>query len=63
MKVRRLDPLKENPGYCHDCHNRAALEITFKAARPPLRLCRHDARYLVRRVETQLANGNGCKSR
>jgi hypothetical protein len=34
MKVRRLST-NETLGYCHDCHNRAHLEVTF-AHRPPI---------------------------
>lgn len=55
MQVRRLDnsgPL----GYCHDCHRRAAVEVTFGAGRPPLRLCARDVKYLVKHLTVALEN-------
>jgi formate-dependent nitrite reductase cytochrome c552 subunit len=58
MKVRRLDKLKEPLGYCNDCHNRAAIEITFKAGRPPIYLCARDARYMIKHVAENLNNNH-----
>jgi hypothetical protein len=61
MKVRRLDKSKEPLGYCHDCHNRAVIEIMVRAGRPPLHLCARDARYMIKHVTAAL-NGNGKKN-
>ena len=61
MKVRRLDKVTEPLGYCHDCHNRAVVEVTFGAGRPALRLCGRDGRYLIKHLTTALSNGNGGK--
>ena len=48
MKARRLDP-GETLGYCHDCHNRARIEVTF-AHRPAIRLCDRCAGFLITNV-------------
>ena len=45
MKTRRLIP-DERLGFCHDCHNRAHIEVTF-AHREPIRLCDCCARFLT----------------
>ena len=45
MKIRRIAP-PEVRGYCHDCHSRAQLEITF-AHRMPIRLCDRCAGFLI----------------
>jgi len=45
MKVRRI-LATETRGYCHDCHNRAHLEVTF-SHRPVIRLCDRCARFLM----------------
>jgi formate-dependent nitrite reductase cytochrome c552 subunit len=58
MKVRRLDKSKEPLGYCIDCHNRATIEIAFRAGRPPLHLCARDARYMIKHVTTALNNNH-----
>jgi hypothetical protein len=61
MKVRRI--LKtETLGYCHGCHNRAALELTFSSLRPPLRLCERDARHLIKQLTARLNDSNGCEN-
>jgi hypothetical protein len=47
MKIRRIPKDEPNRGFCHDCHNRAELEITLGGRhRPPLRLCLRDARHM-----------------
>ena len=55
MKISLLET--GSKGYCHDCHNRAAIEVTF-AHRQPIHLCERDARYLIKHVTTILGNGN-----
>jgi hypothetical protein len=45
MKIRRI-PKEENVGFCHDCHNRAQLEVTFGSKRSSLRLSMRHGRYL-----------------
>ena len=63
MKVRRLDPRTEPVGYCQDCHRGAVIEITF-GNRASLKLCRRDARFMIKHVDTELGpngNGNGKK--
>ena len=42
-------PKTETPGYCHDSHNRAYLEISF-SHRAPIRLCNRCARFLIMNV-------------
>jgi hypothetical protein len=44
MNIRRISKA-ETFGYCHGCHNRAAVEITVSSLRPELRLCERDARH------------------
>jgi hypothetical protein len=63
MKVRRLSPT-ETLGYCHDCHNRAHLEVTF-AHRPPIRLCDRCARFLINDLSALIKRNdkNGTKSK
>jgi hypothetical protein len=58
MKVRRLEKSNESLGYCHDCHNRAAIEIMVRAGRPPLYLCARDARYMIKHVAAALNNNH-----
>jgi formate-dependent nitrite reductase cytochrome c552 subunit len=58
MKIRRLDKSVELVGYCHDCHNRAAIEISFKAGRPSIYLCTRDARYMIKHVAANLNNNH-----
>jgi hypothetical protein len=53
MKIRRI-PKTETLGYCHGCHNRAALEVTVSSLRPPLRLCERDARHLIKQLAVRL---------
>jgi hypothetical protein len=48
MKTRRIEK-PETRGYCHDCHNRAALEVTF-AHRDPIRLCARCAGFMIEQV-------------
>jgi hypothetical protein len=45
VKTRRLIS-DERLGFCHDCHNRARLEITF-AHRTSIRLCDRCAHFLT----------------
>ncbi|HKD45105.1 MAG TPA: hypothetical protein VKD24_05565 [Candidatus Angelobacter sp.] len=59
MKARRI-PSTETLGYCHDCHNRARIEVTF-AHRPTIRLCKRCAGFLIENVSTVMKNGNGVK--
>jgi len=57
MKARRIPPT-ETSGYCHDCHNRARLEVTF-SHRAPIRLCDRCGRFLIANVgEVVKRNGN-----
>jgi ribosomal protein S27E len=56
MKTRRLSKT-ETLGYCHDCHNRAHLEITF-AHRDPIRLCDRCGRFLLQNI-TEVVKPNG----
>jgi hypothetical protein len=58
MKIRFI-PKSETLGYCHGCHNRAAVEIAVSSLRPPLRLCERDARHLIANLTAQLNNNNG----
>ena len=44
MRIKRIPKDEHRP--CHDCHNRAEIEVTFGQQRPTLRLCLRDARYL-----------------
>jgi hypothetical protein len=44
MNIRHISKA-ETFGYCHGCHNRAAVEITVSSLRPELRLCERDARH------------------
>jgi hypothetical protein len=64
MKIHRI-PKPEPLGYCHACHNRAAVELDFSSKRPVLRLCERDARHLVEKLTARLndGNGNGAKNR
>jgi hypothetical protein len=63
MKIRHI-PKSEALGYCHGCHNRAVVELTFSSLRPSLRLCeRCDARHLIKNLSAQLNNGNGCENK
>ena len=48
MKVRHI-PNTESLGYCHDCHNRARIEVTF-AHRVPIRLCDRCGGFLAENV-------------
>ena len=56
MKVRRV-PKIETLGYCHDCHNRSRIVVTF-AHRPPIRLCDRCGGFLIENV-SQVINRNG----
>jgi hypothetical protein len=60
MKARRLTA-GETLGYCHDCHNRARIEVTF-AHRPPIRLCDRCAGFLIKEISNVRKNGNGKKN-
>jgi hypothetical protein len=56
MKIRRI-PKTETRGLCNaGCHNTAYVEITYSAARAPLRLCERDARHLIEQLKTVLNN-------
>jgi hypothetical protein len=57
MKIFRLAPGGPRV-FCHDCHNSAVVEINLGAKRPPLRLCAHDAGYLVRVLAHRLEEVN-----
>jgi hypothetical protein len=46
LKIRRI-PKEEQAGFCHSCHNRAELEVSFSEKRPLLRLCHRDGRYMA----------------
>jgi hypothetical protein len=62
MKIRHI-PKSEALGYCHGCHNRAVVELTFSSLRLPLRLCeRCDARHLIKNLTARLNNGNGASN-
>ena len=58
MKARRLTA-SETLGYCHDCHNRAHIEVTF-AHRAPIRLCDRCGRFLLVNVSA-VVKPNGKK--
>jgi hypothetical protein len=58
MKIRRI-PNTETLGYCHDCHNRAHLEVTF-AHRDPIRLCDRCGCFLIANV-SGVVKRNGKK--
>jgi ribosomal protein S27E len=60
MKTRRLDKSEGPLGYCHDCHNRAHIEVTF-AHRQPIRLCDRCAGILIKEISSVKKNGNGKK--
>jgi hypothetical protein len=57
MKIHHI-PNTEVFGYCHDCHNRAHLEVTF-AHRPSIRLCDRCAGFLVTDVSAVIKKRNG----
>jgi len=61
MKARRLAST-ESLGYCHDCHNRAKIIVSF-AHRDPIRLCDRCGRFLIMNVGEVIKrngkNGNG----
>ena len=59
MKTRRI-PRYEVRAYCHDCHNRAALEVNF-AHRQSIGLCERCARFLVAQVTEVLIPKEGSK--
>jgi len=60
MKARRI-PATETSGYCHDCHNRARIEVSF-AHRQPIRLCDRCWRFVIADVAPLIKrNGNGKK--
>jgi hypothetical protein len=69
MKTRRLI-LDERRGFCHDCHNRARIEVTF-AHRTEIRLCDRCGRFLVENVAAVISpprngkndNGKNGKSK
>jgi hypothetical protein len=46
MRVSRIRP-EEPKGNCHNCHSRAVFDIDFGSRRPHLRLCVHDAKYML----------------
>jgi hypothetical protein len=52
MKIFRLQP--DESRFCHDCHNKAELEVDFGSKRPAVRLCAHDAGYLARVIGLRL---------
>ena len=54
-------PKTETLGYCHDCHNRARLEVTF-SHRPPIRLCDRCGGFLAGKISgVILRNGTKIK--
>jgi hypothetical protein len=59
MNTRRI-PRWEVRAYCHDCHNRAALEVNF-AHRQSIGLCERCARSLVAQVTEVLIPKEGSK--
>lgn len=56
MTIRRI-PKTETLGYCHDCHNRSRIVITF-AHCPPIRLCDSCGSFLIANV-SQVIKRNG----
>jgi hypothetical protein len=58
MKIHSI-PKTETLGYCHDCHNRARLEVTF-SHRPPIRLCDRCGGFLAENVSGVIMR-NGTK--
>jgi len=52
MKVRKLET-HEVRGPCHDCHNRARLEISF-SHRVPIRLCIRCAGFMAVDVQDEI---------
>jgi hypothetical protein len=58
MKIHRI-PTTETLGYCHDCHNRARIEVTF-AHRAPIRLCERCGGFLAENVSGAIMR-NGTK--
>jgi len=61
MKARRLGPT-DTLGYCHDCHNRARIMVSF-AHRDPIRLCDRCGRFLIVNIgEVIKRNGKNGKN-
>lgn len=56
MTIRRISKTS-TLGYCHDCHNRAHLEVTF-AHRQSIRLCDRCGDFLIENV-SQVIKRNG----
>jgi hypothetical protein len=57
MKARRITSA-EIRGYCHDCHNRAHLEVTF-THRPAIRLCDRCTDFLIVDLSAVVKKRNG----
>lgn len=57
-RVSRI-PAAEGKYYCHACHSKAVIQVTFGALRPPLRLCARDSKYVAdflnRRLDEHIA--------
>jgi hypothetical protein len=60
MKTRRLVH-DERLGFCHDCHNRARIEITF-SHRTSIRLCDRCAGFLIENVAA-VCNDKNAKTK
>jgi hypothetical protein len=58
MKIHRISNT-ETLSYCHDCHNRARIEVSF-AHRVPIRLCDRCGGLLAENV-SGVIKGNGKK--
>ena len=63
MRMRPI-PKTETRGFCHDCHNRAHVEISF-SHRVPIRLCCRYERFLIMNVTEGIKpNGkNGAETK
>lgn len=57
MKARRISST-ETLGYCHDCHNRAKIVVSF-AHRDPIRLCDRCGTFLIINVGEVIKKPNG----
>jgi len=54
MNVFRIDPQKEERGLCHNCHNKALIDVNFGSKHPRLRLCPRCSGFLGRTLLQRL---------